>query len=148
MELLVTTVELVRGLFGSIGVEWITSCPMRIWGTSSEHQVLAVKSMKSLVVRLYRRVGASAVTVHVMMPESQVSSAGAAPAVAAGLCTAHGSITLGLVPLAAGAARWKVMVATTCPRAGAPGGCVGRDGAGRGDEQPAAGRRYGHGRGG
>ena len=43
MELLVTTVELVRGLFESIGVEWITSCPMRIWGTASEQWVTASK---------------------------------------------------------------------------------------------------------
>jgi hypothetical protein len=61
------------------------------------------------------------------MPESQVSSAGAAPAAAPGLFTAHGSITLGPLPLAAGAARWRVMVATTCP-AGRAGGGVRRPG--------------------
>src|SRR5689334_17056450 len=54
-----------------------------------------------------------------MTPESQVSSAGAAPALAAGpgLCTTHGRITLGplALPLAGAAARLKVMAATTCP---------------------------------
>jgi hypothetical protein len=38
------TSVLVRGLFGSIGVEWITSCPIRIWVTSSEHEIVALKS--------------------------------------------------------------------------------------------------------
>src|SRR5690242_19693723 len=71
---------------------------------------------------LYSRVGSCVITSHVMTPESQVSSppyAGAAPAVAAGpgLCTVHGRITLGplALPLAGATARWKVMVATTCP---------------------------------
>src|SRR5262245_20242685 len=95
------TVELVRGLLGSIGVEWITSCPRRIWGTSSEHQTSAKNSMSPKLPSrlLYRVVGSCAVTVHVTVPESQPPPspyAGAAP----GLCTAHGWITLGPVRLA------------------------------------------------
>lgn len=52
-------------------------------------------------------------TSQVMMPVSQVSSAGDAPAAAPGVWTAHGRTAAGLVPLVAGAARWKVMVAIT-----------------------------------
>ena len=86
------------------------------------------------------------------MPESQVSSAGAAPAAAPGLFTAHGSITLGPLPLAAGAARWRVMVATTCPPGCTPGRAGGGVQAGTAPagviSSPPLGRRYGHGRGG
>ena len=38
----VLTFESVRGLFGSIGVEWITSCPMTDLGHGSEQRISAV----------------------------------------------------------------------------------------------------------
>lgn len=86
------------------------------------------------------------------MPESQVSSGGGHAAGAApGLCTAHGSITLG-----AAGGRGRTLEGNggnhvtrgMPPERGHLCGRVGRDGAGPGDEQPAAGCRYGHGRGG